>query len=93
MARPKKYARGRRPGKKSVDMETFLTTVAKVAAAGGTQSEVADKLGLTAGAVSLRCKALRDRGVKVPKFTKTGTDGRRIDVAACNAILAAVTAG
>lgn len=91
MARKRTYG-GRKAGKKNVSMERFLKTVARVAVAGGTQSEAAAKLGLTPAAVSLRCKLLREKGVNVPAFSRASAAGHRIDVAACNELLRGLVA-
>lgn len=58
-------------GKSSVDLRTFLAAVVKASRNGQNQSDVARELGVSAAAVSLRLKGLRDRGVKVPVLVST----------------------
>jgi predicted transcriptional regulator len=55
----------------TVSLRDFLSCVVKTAAAGGNQSMVASELGITAAAVSLRLKSLREKGVKVPQLAST----------------------
>jgi hypothetical protein len=64
---------GRKVGQKSVDVETFIKTLVNVHRKGGTQTMVAETLGITPAAVSLRIKYLRDAGVKgLPEFDNRG---------------------
>jgi len=62
---------GRIPGKASVSLRDFLTVVVKAAAAGQNQTWVANELGCSPAAVSLRLKSLRDKGVRVPELAST----------------------
>jgi len=62
---------GRIPGKASVSLRDFLTVVVRAAAAGQNQTWVANELGCSPAAVSLRLKSLRDKGVKVPELAST----------------------
>jgi predicted transcriptional regulator len=57
---------GRPAGKAAVSLRDFLTAVVKAANEGYGQSWVANELGVSSAAVSLRLKSLRDKGVKVP---------------------------
>lgn len=59
---------GRPAGKSPVSLRDFLTTVVKAANEGHGQSWVAAELGVSAAAVSLRLKSLREKGVKVPSL-------------------------
>ena len=52
----------------TVSLRDFLACVVRVAKEGGNQSTVAAELGVTAAAVSLRLKSLREKGVKVPEL-------------------------
>lgn len=64
---------GRKVGQKSVDVETFIKTLVNIHRKGGTMTMVADELGITPAAVSLRVKYLRERGIKgLPVFDKRG---------------------
>jgi predicted transcriptional regulator len=62
---------GRPAGKNAVSLRDFLTCVVKAAAEGRNQSSVADELGVSPAAVSLRLKSLRDKGVKVPTLASS----------------------
>lgn len=62
---------GRPAGKNAVSLRDFLTAVVKAAAEGRNQSSVADELGVSPAAVSLRLKSLRDKGVKVPTLASS----------------------
>ena len=64
---------GRKVGQKGVSIETFIQTVVNIHRKGGTQSMIAETLGITPAAVSLRIKYLRGKGVKgLPTFDKRG---------------------
>lgn len=64
---------GRKVGQKAVDVETFIKTLVNIHRKGGTMTMVAEELGITPAAVSLRVKYLRDQGVKgLPVFDKRG---------------------
>jgi biotin operon repressor len=56
-------------GKSAVDLRTFLSKIVEAHRNGNNQSWVAAELGVTPAAVSLRIKALRQKGVKVPELT------------------------
>jgi biotin operon repressor len=58
-------------GRITVSLRDFLQCVVTAASTGQNQSWVADKLGVSAAAVSLRLKALREKGVKVPQLAST----------------------
>jgi predicted transcriptional regulator len=62
---------GRIAGKASVDLRTFLTVVVKAAANGQNQTWVANELGCSPAAVSLRLKSLRGKGVNLPELAST----------------------
>jgi predicted transcriptional regulator len=62
---------GRPAGKGAVSLRDFLTVVVKAASEGQGQSWVADQLGVSPAAVSLRLKSLREKGVKVPQLTSS----------------------
>lgn len=62
---------GRPAGKPAVSLRDFLSKVVEAANSGMNQSWVADELGVSAAAVSLRLKSLRDKGVKVPTLAST----------------------
>ena len=62
---------GRIPGKASVSLREFLTAVVKASANGQNQTAVAEALGCSPAAVSLRLKSLREKGVKVPELAST----------------------
>ena len=62
---------GRIAGKASVSLRDFLTAVVSAAANGQNQTWVANELGCSPAAVSLRLKSLRDKGVKVPELAST----------------------
>lgn len=68
---------GRKEGQKAVDLRKFLTTLIEVYNEGGTLKMVADTLGISSAAVSSRVKALKDKGVKLPKFQR----GRSANIA------------
>ena len=73
---------GRKVGQASVNVETFIKTLIKVHRKGGTQTMVAETLGITPAAVSLRIKYLRQKGVKgLPEFDKRGgnTSGKVVE--------------
>ena len=55
----------------TVSLRDFLQCVVKVHREGGNQSTVAKELGITAAAVSLRLKSLREKGVPVPVLAGT----------------------
>lgn len=62
---------GRTVGKKSVDVKTFINTLMSASKRGLSQTWVAHELNVTPAAVSLRCKYLRENGVKgLPKFPR-----------------------
>lgn len=83
MARKKKS--GRTVGKKSVDIKKFIDTLMSASKRGLSQTWVAGELNVTPAAVSLRCKYLRDNGVKgLPEFPRGTAGGSRIDVKALN---------
>lgn len=64
---------GRKQGQKAVDVETFISTLVNIHRKGGTMTMVAEELGITPAAVSLRVKYLRDKGIKgLPTFDKRG---------------------
>lgn len=52
--------------KKRIPLSDFMACVMRAAVEGWNQSDVANELGISAPAVSLRLKSLRDKGVKVP---------------------------
>ena len=58
-------------GRNVVSLRDFLSTVVTAASAGHNQSWVANELGITAAAVSLRMKSLREKGVKLPALVST----------------------
>jgi len=62
---------GRIAGKASVDLRTFLTVVVKASKDGQNQTWVANELGCTPAAVSLRLKGLREKGVPLPELAST----------------------
>jgi predicted transcriptional regulator len=62
---------GRPAGKSAVSLRDFLGKVVEAANGGMNQSWVADELGVSAAAVSLRLKSLRDKGVKIPTLAST----------------------
>jgi len=68
---------GRKEGQKAVVLRKFLTTLIEVHNEGGTLKMVADTLGISSAAVSSRVKALKDKGVKLPKFQR----GRSANIA------------
>ena len=73
---------GRKVGQKGVDVETFIKTLVNAHRKGGTQTSVAETLGITPAAVSLRIKYLRKAGVKgLPTFDKRGgnTSGKVVE--------------
>lgn len=55
-------------GKPAVDLRSFLAKVIEAHRNGNNQSWVASELGVSPAAVSLRLKALRQKGVKVPEL-------------------------
>ena len=57
---------GRPSGKSAVSLRDFLTAVVTAAREGHNQSWVAEQIGCTPAAVSLRLKSLREKGVAVP---------------------------
>jgi len=62
---------GRIPGKSSVSLRDFLVAVVNAARNGQNQTAVAEALGCSPAAVSLRLKSLREKGVKVPSLAST----------------------
>jgi len=62
---------GRIPGKASVSLRDFLVAVVNAARNGQNQTAVAETLGCSPAAVSLRLKSLREKGVKVPELAST----------------------
>lgn len=64
---------GRREGQSAVPLKTFLTVVVKTIKNGGTVKMAADELGLNPASVSMRLKALREKGVAVPSFAASRT--------------------
>jgi len=62
---------GRIPGKASVSLRDFLVAVVEAARNGQNQTAVAETLGCSPAAVSLRLKSLREKGVKVPELAST----------------------
>lgn len=62
---------GRPAGKSAVGLREFLSAVVKAANEGHSQSWVAETLGVTPAAVSLRIKSLREKGVKIPQLTSS----------------------
>jgi hypothetical protein len=84
MARKKQV--GRTVGKKSVDVKTFVGTLMAASKRGLSQTWVANELNITPAAVSLRCKYLRENGVKgLPEFPRGNpSSGSRLDVKALN---------
>jgi biotin operon repressor len=59
---------GRPAGKDAIDMRTFLGKVMEAYKNNHNQSWIAKELGVSPAAVSLRLKALKDKGVKVPEL-------------------------
>jgi hypothetical protein len=55
-------------GKSSVDMRTFLGKVVEAHKKGMNQSWIANELGVSPAAVSLRISGLRKKGVKLPEL-------------------------
>lgn len=68
---------GRPAGKAAIGLREFLAAVVKAAKEGHSQSWVAETLGVSSAAVSLRLKSLREKGVKVPELTS----GRSVNTA------------
>jgi predicted transcriptional regulator len=62
---------GRPAGKGAVDIRTFLSKIVEAHRNGQNQSWVAEELGVSPAAVSLRMKALRERGVNLPTLVST----------------------
>ena len=62
---------GRPAGKNAVSLRDFLTAVVMAAREGHNQSWVAEQIGCTPAAVSLRLKSLREKGVAVPTLAST----------------------
>ena len=62
---------GRIAGKPSVSLRDFLTAVVDAAKNGQNQTHVANELGCSAAAVSLRMKSLREKGVNLPELAST----------------------
>jgi predicted transcriptional regulator len=62
---------GRPAGKGAVDIRTFLSKIVEAHKAGQNQSWVAEELGVTPAAVSLRMKSLRDKGVNLPTLVSS----------------------
>ena len=59
---------GRPAGKDAIVMRTFLGKVMEAYKNNHNQSWIAKELGVSPAAVSLRLKALKDKGVKVPEL-------------------------
>jgi len=59
---------GRPAGKNAVSMRDFLGKLVEAHRKGHNQSWIAEQLGVSPAAVSLRIKALREKGVKVPEL-------------------------
>ena len=59
---------GRPAGKNAVSMRDFLSKLVEAHRKGHNQSWIAAELGVSPAAVSLRIKALKDKGVKVPEL-------------------------
>jgi hypothetical protein len=55
-------------GKSSVDIRTFLSKLVEAHRKGMNQSWIAEQLGVSPAAVSLRISNLRKKGVKVPEL-------------------------
>jgi len=72
---------GRIPGKASVGLREFLTAVVKAAAAGQNQTAVAESLGCSPAAVSLRLKSLREKGVNLPELATSRSTNVAADAA------------
>lgn len=72
---------GRIAGKPSVSLRDFLTAVVEAAKDGHNQTWVANELGCSPAAVSLRIKSLRDKGVKVPELATTRSSNVAADAA------------
>lgn len=51
-----------------ISLSDFMACVMRAAVEGWNQQDIADELGVSGAAVSLRLKALREKGVKVPNF-------------------------
>lgn len=62
---------GRPAGKAAVSLRDFLSKIVEASKNGMNQSWVADELGVSPAAVSLRIKSLRDKGVKIPELSST----------------------
>jgi predicted transcriptional regulator len=62
---------GRIAGKASVSLRDFLVAVVEAAKNGQNQTWVANELGCTPAAVSLRMKSLREKGVNLPELAST----------------------
>lgn len=54
--------------RKIIPLYKFMACVIKTVYEGGCQADIARELGVSEAAVSLRLKALREKGVKVPDF-------------------------
>jgi hypothetical protein len=72
---------GRIAGKPSVSLRDFLTCIVEAAKDGHNQTWVANELGCSPAAVSLRIKSLRDKGVKVPELATTRSSNVAADAA------------
>jgi predicted transcriptional regulator len=72
---------GRIAGKPSVGLRDFLTAIVFAAKNGQNQSDVAETLGCSPAAVSLRLKSLREKGVKVPELASTRSSNVAADAA------------
>jgi len=72
---------GRIAGKASVSLRDFLTAVVEAAKDGHNQTWVANELGCSPAAVSLRIKSLREKGVKVPELASTRSSNVAADAA------------
>lgn len=72
---------GRPAGKNAVSLRDFLTAVVKASNEGHNQSWVAEQIGCTPAAVSLRLKSLREKGVKVPELVSNRSSNVAEDAA------------
>lgn len=88
-----KVSVGRPVGKTSVDVETFVKTVMKHHRQGSTMTAVAEELGITPAAVSLRCKYLREHDVALPEFDRRGGNNSSQVIERAKAALAAARKG
>jgi len=76
----------------AVPATTLVKTATEFALAGKTRAECADFLGMDVQGMGVRLSTYRKAGLVIPKFASAGGGGKKLDLAALQALVDSVQA-